>query len=277
MPTCVRARKRTNYLIRNIGQHCNAVVAVSKHTAVTIEELTVRAVRPVVAWDGIDLDRIVASPLLRQESRRVLNISRDALVFVTVARLTTEKDHPTLLRAFACAARHLPVARLLIVGTGPERERLQVLALHLGLQEQVAFCGEIPWPQLNAYLSAADVFVLSTVNEGFGISLVEAATAGLPIIATGLGPITELRDSGLGVWLVKRGDVDSLSQAIAAMSDPGIRNAYAKGNSETARVLFSIERTAGEYLNIYSRLLASPSRTHVLQPAKADLDGTGYE
>ena len=114
------------------------------------------------------------------------------------------------------------------------------------------------------YLSAADVFVLSTNYEGFGICVVEAACAGLPIVATALGALVELKQSGLGISLVRPGDVQSLRDAILMMSDSGIRERVGQGNSDKARALFSIERTADEYLNLYSRLAMPASRVSVV-------------
>jgi len=117
---------------------------------------------------------------------------------------------------------------------------------------------------VNVFLSAADVFVLSTKNEGFGICVVEAACMGLPIVATALGPLIELKSSGLGISLVKPGDVQSLRDAILMMSDPRVRESVGQGNSDKARSLFSIERTADEYLNIYSRLAMPASGVSVV-------------
>jgi glycosyltransferase involved in cell wall biosynthesis len=248
----LRGLQRSNFVIRRVARSCECVVAVSKHTASTVEDFTDGRVRPVVVCNGIDVERITSSRLSREQSRRSLNLEPETLVLLTVARLTTQKDHPTLFRALASATKLMPHIRLLVVSDGPERRRLEALAGELGLQREIVFYGEVP--NVNVFLSAADVFVLSSKNEGFGICVVEAACMGLPIVATALGPLIELKQSGLGISLAKPGNVDSLREAILMMSDSGVRESVGQGNSDTARSLFSIERTADEYLSIYTRL-----------------------
>lgn len=256
--------QRSNVVIRRVAQCCDAVVAVSRHTAATVENFTSGVVSPMVVCDGIEFRRMALASSGRDDSRRALDLAPDTLAFLTVARLTTQKDHPTLFRALADVIRQVPNVRLLVVGTGPERQNLESLVRDLDLGEHLVFCGEISWPELGTYFAAADVFALSTRCEGFGISVVEAAYAGLPIVATALGPIVDLENAGLGISLVEPRDVQSLSNALLAMSDPGVRQEFACGNSERARTLFSIERTADEYLGIYSRLLVPASRPGAL-------------
>ena len=254
--------QRSNFIIRRVARSCECVVAVSRHTASTVEDFTNGMVRPVVVCNGIDVERIVSARLSREESRRTLGLEPDTLALLTVARLTTQKDHPTLFKALASAVKLMPRTRLLVVSDGPERRRLETLASELGLQEEIVFYGEVP--NVNVFLSAADVFVLSTKNEGFGICVVEAACMGLPIVATALGPLIELKQSGLGISLALPGNVQSLRDAILMMSDPGVRASVGQGNSHKARSLFSIERTADEYLNLYSRLTMPASQASVV-------------
>jgi glycosyltransferase involved in cell wall biosynthesis len=254
----LRGWQRSDLMIRRALRGCEAVVAVSKHTATTVKNFTHGVVHPLVVCNGIDVERIPSARPSREESRQTLSIEPDMLVFLTVARLTNQKDHSTLFKAFASAAQQLPHIRLLVVSDGPERRRLETLATELGLQQKITFYGEVP--DLKVFLSAADVFVLSTRNEGFGICVVEAACAGLPIVATALGPLVDLENAGLGIALVKPGDAQSLRDALLMMSDPRVRKSVAQGNSDKARSLFSIERTADEYFSIYSRLAMPASR-----------------
>ncbi len=250
----LRGLQRSNFIIRRVTRACDCVTAVSKHTASTVEDFTHGMVRPLVVRNGIDAERIVAPRLSRAQSRRTLNLKPETPVFLSVARLTTERDHPTLFKAFASAAKQMPYARLLIVGDGPARQDLEALVGELGLHDKILFSGEVSWPDLNVYFSAADVFVLSTNYEGFGICVIEAACAGLPIVATALGALIELKQSGLEISLVKPGNVESLRDAILMTSDPRIRENVGRHNSDQARSLFSIERTSDEYLSIYSQL-----------------------
>jgi glycosyltransferase involved in cell wall biosynthesis len=121
-------------------------------------------------------------------------VPRDHAVFVSAGRLVPQKDHDTLIRAFALHRRRKP-SRLLILGNGDRREHLETLARELGVADAVDFLGfqANPLP----YLRQADAFVLSSRSEGFGNVLVEALGCGTPAISTDCrhGP-SEILDGG---------------------------------------------------------------------------------
>jgi glycosyltransferase involved in cell wall biosynthesis len=102
-------------------------------------------------------------------------------VVLVVARLSPEKDWDTLLRAFTMVATTAR-ATLCIVGEGPERERIVRLARDAGVADRVLLTGNRPNPY--RYMSCADVFVLSSHHEGFGMVLLEAMACGVPVVAT---------------------------------------------------------------------------------------------
>ena len=131
---------------------------------------------------------------------------------LAAGRLTSVKDHATLLRAFARVLCSRP-ARLLILGVGPERENLLKLADHLGLSQCVDLPGFDPNPF--AYMSRSRVFVLPSRYEGFGNVLPEAMACGTPVVSTDCrsGPREILED---GKWgrLVPVGDWRAMAEAI---------------------------------------------------------------
>ena len=132
---------------------------------------------------------------------------------ITVGSLKEQKNQALLLRAFAQLRGH-PRAKLMILGEGPLRPMLEGLAAELGVADRVVMPGFAlnPWP----YLASADLFVLSSDYEGFGIALVEAMYAGLRVISTDCrsGP-REILDGGRYGKLVPTGDVAALADAIA--------------------------------------------------------------
>ena len=133
-------------------------------------------------------------------------------VVLAAGRLTSVKDHATLLRAFARVLCSRP-ARLLILGVGPERENLLKLADHLGLSQCVDLPGFDPNPFV--YMSRSRVFVLPSKYEGFGNVLPEAMACGTPVVSTDCrsGPREILED---GRWgrLVPVGDWHAMAEAI---------------------------------------------------------------
>jgi glycosyltransferase involved in cell wall biosynthesis len=257
------SRQRSNLIIRHVARSCDRVVAVSQHTADTMESFTEGAVRPQVVANGINLSRVVPIDKPRRESSRdALGIDKDSLVFVTVARLTNQKDHPTLFRAFAQALPLLGKARLLVVGDGPDRVPLEALRNRLGLEGRIIFLGDVP--NINPFLAAADVFVLSTRMEGFGICVIEACYAGLPVITTELGSLKELRKAGLDIVLAKAGDVGSLRDALVSLINPQLRESLGRDLRERAAALFSVDRAAHQYFEIYNEM-ANNGRSSQIQ------------
>jgi len=156
---------------------------------------------PIAPADGEpDLD---LHPWLSDRSRPVI---------LGAGRLATQKGFDTLIRAFA-EIEHRPQPRLLILGEGPDRKALLQLAAQLGVGRRVALPGFVPNPR--AQMAAASVFVLASVWEGFGNVLVEAMSAGTPVVATDCpsGPREILADGSYGP-LVAVGDVGAMADAI---------------------------------------------------------------
>jgi glycosyltransferase involved in cell wall biosynthesis len=133
-------------------------------------------------------------------------------VIVAVGRLDHFKDYPTLLQAFAQLRRDLRV-RLLVIGEGEERAKLESLAGSLGILSDVAFPGGVP--NVMPFMKHAAVFALSSKTESFGIVLIEALAVDTPIVATDCryGPREILQDGALGT-LVPVGDANAMAGAL---------------------------------------------------------------
>ena len=133
-------------------------------------------------------------------------------VILGVGRLVPSKDFPTLLKAFAYIHKKHP-ARLLILGEGRERTKLEALASELGIEEDVSFPGFEPNPY--AFMSRASVFVLSSAWEGLPNALIEALACGCPVVSTNCpsGPQEILANGAFGP-LVPVGDDRALAEAI---------------------------------------------------------------
>jgi len=130
---------------------------------------------------------------------------------ITVCRLTGWKGVDGLIQALPA----LPDVGLVVVGDGPLYAELVALAQALGVETRVRFVGTVPGEQVPAYLRACDVFVLNSTYEGLPHVLLEAAAAGLPVIATAVGGTPEvLQDGPSAGQLVPPGDPDALKAAI---------------------------------------------------------------
>lgn len=173
-------------------------------------------------------------------------------VLLSAARLLPIKGIDVLLRALA----EVPRAVLWIVGDGPERPRLEALTSQLHLDARVQFFGNLSHRDLAERMKAADLFVLASRAEPFGIVLPEAMEAGLPIVATDVGGIPSIvgRDNGV---LVPPDDAGRLAQAILGLlEDPARRLAMSQANEIKAKA-YRWESLGEAYLSAYRELVAA--------------------
>ena len=162
-------------------------------------------------YNRIDIQAVQASQVPRAEARADLGLSADGFVIGNVGRLHPDKDQTTLIQGFAKALAHLPAdSQLVIMGKGRLDQDLKELAKELGVAEQVKFLGQVP--DARCYFRAFDVFALSSDHEPFGMVLLEAMAAGVPLLATACGGAKEVVE-GVGI-LFPLGDADHLAQGL---------------------------------------------------------------
>jgi glycosyltransferase involved in cell wall biosynthesis len=150
------------------------------------------------------------------ELRTELGINDEAQVLLSVGRLSSEKGHADLIRAFHLL-RQKPTGpvHLVLVGDGPERSRLVRLCEQLELKGGVRLVGH--QGDVQPYYAMADLFVLPSHSEGSPNVLLEAMSAGVPVIATAVGGVPELLSDERNALLVKRRDVSALTVAICRL------------------------------------------------------------
>ncbi|MFJ7143472.1 MAG: glycosyltransferase [Pseudomonas protegens] len=177
------------------------------------------AARIQTLYNRIDLEALQASQLDTAQARSELGLSADAWIVGNVGRLHPDKDQATLLRGFAAAVPQLPQqSQLAILGTGRLEKDLKSLARELGVADRVLFLGQVP--EARRYFRAFNVFALSSDHEPFGMVLLEAMAAGVPLLATACGGAKEVVE-GVGI-LFPLGDAEHLAQGLqhlAAMDD----------------------------------------------------------
>jgi glycosyltransferase involved in cell wall biosynthesis len=183
------------------------VVAVSERVAAYARrEFRVPADRLTTIPNGVDLVhfRPTARPVRSHE-----------VVIGCTARLHRKNDHDSLLKAFAQIAPEWPEARLLLVGRGPEEERLRMLADRLELSARVRFAGE--QADVAPSLEEMDLYVQSSIAEGMPNSVLEAMAAGLPVVATAVGGTPEVLADGETGLLVPPGDPAAMAAALTTL------------------------------------------------------------
>jgi len=176
------------------------------------------------------------------------------LRLISVGRLAPQKAHHDLLAAFALAAKKAPQdLELVILGEGPERQRLEALREKLGLRGKVLLPGAAANPY--AWLAQADIFLLASHWEPFGIVITEALAVGLPVISTATdGGQDILEGTGAGI-LVPAGDVAALAQAIADLvSNPPKRAALSRAARSLA-AQFDVSSVVPRYEAVLTRVM----------------------
>jgi glycosyltransferase involved in cell wall biosynthesis len=160
----------------------------------------------------LDVDAVRAELLPRPDARRLLDLPPAVPVIANVGRLHPDKDQATLIAAFARALPDLPRGTLLaIAGSGRLLPKLQAQVSELGISASVRFLGQIP--NARRLFAAFDLFVLSSDHEPFGMVLLEAMAADVPVMATNCGGAPEIV-GGKGM-LFELGDADGLARMLA--------------------------------------------------------------
>jgi D-inositol-3-phosphate glycosyltransferase len=206
---------------------------------------------------GVDLARF--SPRPRLEARQALGLQASSRILLFVGRIQRLKGLEVLLRAFA-RLDDLD-ARLVVVGgqrgTGHEsREigRVQNLAAKLGMEDRTRFVGAVAHEQLPLYYSAADVTVMPSSYESFGLVAVESLACGTPVVATRVGGLSSLVRDGETGLLVPWRDAELFADRLRQiLTDQPLRQHLAS-NARESVLRFSWERIADEHLAVYAQV-----------------------
>jgi glycosyltransferase involved in cell wall biosynthesis len=206
--------------------------------------------------NGLDISPFQEVPAgARSSLRHSLGVD-DEFVWLAVGRFEVAKDYPNMLRAFAKVRELEARAVLLVVGIGSLKEEAEALSRDLGLGGAVRFLGvrnDVP-----EVMSAADGFVLSSAWEGMPIVLLEAAAAGLPIVATVAGGNQEVVLDGLSGFLVPPRQSDALSGAMLRLMglSAAQRRSMGEHGRENVRAHHSLARMVDQWEDLYREVLA---------------------
>ena len=205
---------------------------------------------------GLDLDPLAEpSEKLRGSSREQLGVGAGEVLLVFVGRIVPIKRIDLLLRALAQAREAAPRLRLALVGDGDERQAFERQATELGIAGDTLFLGY--QRELRPIFAAADIAVLSSDNEGTPVSLIEAAAAGLPAVATEAGGVGEVVTADTGI-VVPRGEVGALASAMVEMAtDAQRRETCGRAARRRALGRYGAQRLLGDIDALYRELVSA--------------------
>lgn len=186
---------------------------------------------PVLVPNGVTLSKFVGE-----------KIKHDGVVLVTTSRLVFKNAIDDVIRSLV----DIPDATFRIIGVGPDEKKLKLLAQQLGVENRVDFIGFVPLDDIPAYLHSSDIFIRPSRSEGMGNSFIEAMAAGLPVIATQEGGISDFlfdikrnpnkRPTG---WAVDKDSPKQISETVKyLLANPDLANQVADNAKELVKIKY---------------------------------------
>ncbi len=181
--------------------------------------------------------------------KKDLGIREDEKVLIHISNFRKVKNIPDILKGFQEIVRRID-AKLLLVGEGPEKEKLEAFARQLGIQEHVIFTGKRnDMPQL---LAISDMMIHLSEKEAFGLVLLEALACGVPSIATDVGGIPEVVEDGVNGFLVPYGNVEAaVEKGLLLLRDDELRAQFKENGLIVARKKFCSSEIVAQYERLY--------------------------
>lgn len=206
--------------------------------------------------NGVDTSRFSGYYNREAVRRNVFKASSNDKVIVSIGRLEPAKNYFCLLKAFAILIEKCPNLKLFIFGEGGERQRLQYEIDNLRLSELVLLPGvteDVP-----TILRSANLFVLPSDWEGFGLAAIEAMMAGIPVIISDVGGLGELAEKGAPVLTFPAGNAHVLAEKIRQLLESSeMMSRLGQSAKSWAMQNYSLETMSEGYISVYNRLLDS--------------------
>jgi glycosyltransferase involved in cell wall biosynthesis len=241
-------------------RRADALIAISEYTKRTlVESLGLSAARIRVVYPSVDRQRF--HPMVVPEAFRTkYGLENEYRYILFVGSEDPRKNLSTAMRAFAQVKRQVPHVKLLKVGASQfvkERQRLLDLIAELGFQRDVLFFNYVPDEDLPLFYNVADVCVMPSLYEGFGLPVAEAMSCGTPVVCACVGPLPEV--VGDGALQVYPNDANAFADALFnVLSNPDERLRLRRAGQEQA-ARFTWQRAACETQGLYANLLGQAS------------------
>ena len=234
------------------------VISPSTGMASVLRNLGVEAPIKVIP-NGVDLNPFKNAN--RKIDRATLGFAKEDVVLIYVGRLAPEKNLPFLLQSFSGVAHTFPSARLLIIGDGPEREIIQNLANALGIDKKTKFAGMLPYQELVNYLVIGDAFVTASVSEVYPLTLIEAMSAGLPVLGIESPGIEDIVNDGQTGLLSKNDLASFTARMVKMVLEQDLRKEMgqkARSRAENYSIVQTGPMMVEEYIRMASTSLRKP-------------------
>ncbi len=192
-------------------------------------------------------------PVIEKRTRGAMKLEKDVFYCITVGRLIKRKSLDTLLYAFS-GIKNKKI-KLLIVGDGPEREYLEGIVAEKKMETRVTFLGYLEESDKYSYLSLSDLFVLTSLHEGFGIVFMEAMHCGLPIVTTNHGGQVDFLKQDENAILIDVGDSKACSGAITRFEKDKSLYKKCSVNNKKKITDFYAHKVAFRYIEVFQEMM----------------------
>jgi N-acetyl-alpha-D-glucosaminyl L-malate synthase BshA len=236
-------------------QESNGVTSISHYLKEkTVEHFDVtRPIEVIENFVNCDIYRPYKDETKRAEARQRL-AAPDQAILMHLSNFRPVKRVVDVVKIFAQVAREIP-AQLVLVGDGPDRSAAEWLAHDLGIHSKVHFVGKLE--HVNELLPLADILLMPSELESFGLAALEAMACKVPSIATRVGGVPELIDDGITGLLYEVGDIDGMaSGALSLLKDRDRLNAMRDAGRKTAQKRFCSTLVVPHYVRYYKQVLA---------------------
>lgn len=252
-----RSSRRLRLMNWVLAKLVDRVICLSRASFEAARRAGLPAVKLEVLANGIDLSPFDAPPLEGRAAVRAKHgIAQDAPLIITVAVLRPEKGIDRLVAAMPMICNACPGAHLLVVGNGPQFGSLQSQIAALGLEEAVTLVGfreDVP-----DLMRSADIFVLPTLNDALPTVVMEAMAAGLPVVASDVGGLSDMMVSGVEGALVPPDDVPALGTAVLSLLlNPAMRKKSGSAARSRAEREFTLQGQVARLSEIYKQLVSA--------------------
>jgi glycosyltransferase involved in cell wall biosynthesis len=208
---------------------------------------------------GLDLKPFINCSDFRGAFRAELGIAPDIPLVGIVGRLVPVKNHDLFLAAAGRVVQSLPMTKFVVVGGGERLEELERSATTMSLRDHVIFTG---WrDDLPAIYADLSLLVISSLNEGTPVSIIEAMAAGVPVVATAVGGVPDLLGHGRWGHLVPSGDVEALARAIVEALQTPDHDQQLASVRDYALHHYDAQRLAHDIRQLYLEMLKRKERT----------------
>jgi len=207
---------------------------------------------------GVDTDRF--NPLKRNEQLRN-KLCNNGLLILAVGRWVEVKGYEYLIMAMEKVVKKISGVKLVLIGFGPEENRLKKLTADIDLSDKIIFIKGVERDEINAYFASSDIFVLPSISrkdgstEGFGLSLIEAMASGVAVIGSEVGGIVDIIKDGDTGLLTKEKDPDSLAEKILLLAgDSELRKRLGEKGRVYVKENFNWTKTGEKFYDFYKKI-----------------------